>query len=555
VVGIVLAAACGFAVVVAVAAATGSSPTSGIFSASTQRLSACHRNVPPLIHDGFPEPPLRYSRNGVLETTLRASVSAVRINHQRVVTMNYEGSYPSPGLVICDGDTLIVHLVNDLPQPTNLHTHGFHVSPSGHSDNIFVHINPGHTFTYVYHMPYDNDPGSYWYHPHLHMYVEGQIFAGMAGPIVVEGGLDRDPALRTFPQRWIFLTQTQVKDGKTVPVSKSSGPQSPIYVNGDLNPSLRIRPGQIQRWRIFNANSDRVVLLRLAGQQFRVLARDGNTLPRPLTVRDLEIGPGSRVDVLVRGGGQGNYTLKALPFEQFPGANDVKNGGWVPNQTLLTVRSTGRRMNDRFPGGALPVPPWHPDLRGQHIDRRRTIVFSEMKNSSNGTDYLLNGQMFDPNHTLVTIKLGALEQWTLVNTNTEWHTFHIHINPFQVISVAGKRVPFVDYQDNVAMPPHQKVVILMRPTDYTGKFVFHCHVTAHEDNGMMAVVQVVRKLTAGQARASTGQQGGFEIASSAEGSTTVPAMLTAQQFAFYCHLHHIFATPASALGALHLQPA
>src|SRR5262249_909662 len=129
----------------------------------------CHKNVPRLIHDGFPEPPLRYSRNGVLNTRLKASVSPVRLNHRRVVTMNYDASVPGPGLVLCDGDKLVVHLINDLKQPTNLHTHGFHVSPSGHSDNIFVRINPGHRFTYTYHLPQDNDPGSYWYHPHLHM--------------------------------------------------------------------------------------------------------------------------------------------------------------------------------------------------------------------------------------------------------------------------------------------------------------------------------------------------------------------------------------------------
>jgi suppressor of ftsI len=72
------------------------------------------------------------------------------------------------------------------------------------------------------------------------------------------------------------------------------------------------------------------------------------------------------------------------------------------------------------------------------------------------------------------MKLGALERWTLVNTNTEWHAFHIHVNDFQVVSVAGKRVPYVDYQDNVALPPKSKVVVLMRPTDFTGKFVMHC---------------------------------------------------------------------------------
>jgi hypothetical protein len=69
---------------------------------------------------------LRYSRNGVLNTTLRASVSGVRINHKRVVTMNYEGSFPGPALVRCDGDKLVVHLINHLDQPTNLHTHGLH---------------------------------------------------------------------------------------------------------------------------------------------------------------------------------------------------------------------------------------------------------------------------------------------------------------------------------------------------------------------------------------------------------------------------------------------
>jgi hypothetical protein len=122
------------------------------------------------------------------------------------------------------------------------------------------------------------------------------------------------------------------------------------------------------------------------------------------------------------------------------------------------------------------------------------------------------------------------------------------VNDFQVVSVAGKRVPYVDYEDNVALPPKSKVVILMRPTDFTGKFVMHCHVTFHEDHGMMAAVQVVRNLTAGQARASVGEQGGFQVASSAYESTTVPVMLTPKQFALYCRLHHIHVASPSAIA-------
>ncbi len=546
-IGVVLTIALAATVAVAAVGATGT--TAKPKNVLAPGRSACHRNVPKLIHDGFPEPPLRYSRNGLLDTTLRASISAVRINHRRVITMNYDHSFPGPALVLCDGDKLVIHLINDLPQPTNLHTHGLHVSPTGNHDNIFLRLKPGHRFTYEYRIPWDNSPGSYWYHPHLHMYVERQIFAGLAGPIVVEGGLDQLPALRKFPQRWIFLMSTQVKNGRTVPVDKSVASKTPIYVNGALNPTLKIRPGQIQRWRIFNANSDRIVVLRLAGQPFQVLAQDGDPLGRVLTVHKLLIGPGSRRDVLVRGGQVGKYTLKAIPFAQFPGGEKVKNGGPKPNQTVLTVRSSGRRAHDRFPTGALS----HPiDLRGRHIDRRRTIVFSEMQTSPNNTNFLLNGQMFDPNRIDVTMKLGSIEQWTLVNTNTEWHTFHIHVNDFQVVSINGKRVPYIDYQDNVSLPPKSKIVVLMQPRDFTGKFVFHCHITFHEDHGMMATVQVVRRLAAANARAQVAEQGGFEIASSAYGSTRIPAMLPAKQWALYCHLHHLHLIDPSAQKALAL---
>ena len=74
---------------------------------------------------------------------------------------------------------------------------------------------------------------------------------------------------------------------------------------------------------------------------------------------------------------------------------------------------------------------------------------------------------FDPEHVAVTMKLGSVEEWTLVNANTEWHTFHIHVNPFQVMSVDGRRVTDVAYQDNVALPPKSRTVIRMHPTDFT----------------------------------------------------------------------------------------
>jgi hypothetical protein len=119
-----------------------------------------------------------------------------------------------------------------------------------------------------------------------------------------------------------------------------------------------------------------------------------------------------------------------------------------------------------------------------------------------------------------------------VNRSLEWHTFHIHTNPFQVVSVNGRRVPYVDYQDNVTMAPHSRTVIRMMPKDFTGKLVMHCHVASHEDLGMMATVQVVKNLTAPQLRASAVMSGGISIRSSAYGA----AQTVASSVTFICHL-------------------
>lgn len=178
--------------------------------------SDCHAGVPPVLHHGFPEPPELVSRGGKLDVDLRASIGPVTINHQRVRAMNYDGSVPGPTLVICAGDHVVVHLQNDLAEATNLHTHGFHVSPEGNSDNIFLRIEPHTEFTYEYAIPQDMAPGSYWYHPHVHPTVERQIFGGHAGAIVEEGGLDDLPALRHVPQRWIVLDNTEIRGGRVL---------------------------------------------------------------------------------------------------------------------------------------------------------------------------------------------------------------------------------------------------------------------------------------------------------------------------------------------------
>ena len=271
-----------------------------------QVASGCPDKSPQVAaSDGLPEPEVRTSENGLLETTLNASYGPVSIDGKQVDTMNFEGSVPGPTLVVCPGDKMIVHFENDLGdtpatwnrseaprlphemdlpqhqgQLSNLHTHGFHVSPRGNGDNVLLSFKPGEDFTYEYEIPDDHPPGLYWYHPHRHGFVEPQVYAGLYGAMYVQGGLDVTPGIEEFPTRTLEIMSMQVGGGKVVPVQNSETNLSPYYLNGELEPEMDLAPGAIQRWRILNADDNAIVNLELQGHTFYVLANDGNTLSK-----------------------------------------------------------------------------------------------------------------------------------------------------------------------------------------------------------------------------------------------------------------------------------
>jgi FtsP/CotA-like multicopper oxidase with cupredoxin domain len=65
-----------------------------------------------------------------------------------------------------------------------------------------------------------------------------------------------------------------------------------------------------------------------------------------------------------------------------------------------------------------------------------------------------------------------------------------------VTKINGVPVKGIQYRDTVPIPPMVNgvpgsVTIRQKYTDFTGRFVIHCHILFHEDNGMMAPVQVV----------------------------------------------------------------
>ena len=177
------------------------------------------------------------------------------------------------------------------------------------------------------------------------------------------------------------------------------------------------------------------------------------------------------------------------------------------------MRSAGPPQHDALPGADGAQPPARP--APQAVDRKRTIVFSEMTEPSGSTGFMLNGMTFDPepHRRDDEARLGRAVDAGQRNTANGTPSTSTSTTSRSSASPAS-RVPYVDRRgQRRAAAASRTTVVLMQPTDFTGKFVFHCHVTFHEDHGMMAAVQVVREPTAAQARRSLVREGGLAIGS------------------------------------------
>jgi len=446
-----------------------------------------------------------------LTITLNAASTRFDLSGRQAFGQSYNGSFVAPTIHLVPGQDATITLVNHLPVATNLHFHGLHVSPSQDSDNPFVCVEPGQTFNYHLTIPANHPLGSYWYHSHsmgsscsmaampgmgfMPGQVENQIFAGLSGALVV--GDDRT----LLPQAYEHVTahtmvfkDVQLDNSGHIPQNTattsilSSNPTVRL-VNAQLRPVLSMLPGETQLWRLVNAGADIFYQLQLNGHPFTVVNEDGRPVAQTSTSSSLLLPPGKRYDVLVTAPLHPTDTwLRTTPYSNGP------QGDSYPNVQLVQVHIAGQ-LQQVLPQLTGPVPGAAADLTNATIVQHRSLVLSE---NSAGTSFFINGKQFAMNTPVFSTPahVGTVEEWTITNTAGEDHPFHLHTNAFQVMSINGVPQPYTHTQD--IMPVlHQtngipgKVVIRVLFSDYPGKWMFHCHIAAHEDNGMMSFINVM----------------------------------------------------------------
>lgn len=433
-------------------------------------------------------------------------VNGVRLRHHA-----YNGGVAGPTIRVRPGDHLRIHLENHLPaeptvahgenephgfNTTNLHTHGLHVSPRKPADDVLCEIPPGGDFQFDFFLPSDHPAGTFWYHAHKHGSTAFQLASGMAGALIVEGGLDEVPEIRAAEEKVLVIQQFVIRPvaGDVAIVDPQDVYEelvSPVTtINGVATPTIVLRPGEVQRWRLVHAGLEEPFTLELPGVKLYEIAVDGLATGYLLEKPAVELHPGNRVDLLVKAPrdettqlGVSQVRNPKRNFRSQPpepkGVMRVVVAGVPLDMPLPTPESL--RPYAAFTDADVPSDAEIAQQRRFEMELR--ILPSE--------EFLINNSAFDPHQVMATLRLGTAEKWTLVG-KAGGHPFHVHVNPFAVRRPASDPNPNRwQWRDTMFVEFEQEIEARTWFREFTGETVLHCHILDHEDQGMMHKIEIV----------------------------------------------------------------
>lgn len=391
---------------------------------------------------------------------------------------------PGPMLEVEQGQKVIVHFTNELPETTTVHWHGLRVP--NHADgtpSAQVEVAPGESFDYEF---VAKDAGTFWYHPHVHSDV--QIERGLYAPIVVHGDALEDipdiSADRMFVLDDIKLNADGSLAQDTTQLDVMLGRQGNVLlVNGVRNGRIRAKAGTRERWRFVNVANGRYFNLRLPGQKLRIIGWDGGLLAEPYEAKSLLIVPGERYELLVDiPDAQGSAArLQTIYYDR---GHEIPDPG---PQTLFTLDvaasdATRAMLPDAW-GTAV-------ELDVPQDARERSFELSEQMPEGGGfATFQINGHAF-PDVPVVEGRTGQVEVFRIYNHSEMDHPFHLHGMFFRVLDLDGEAPAHDGWKDTVNVPQESTLRFAVRYEE-PGRWMYHCHILEHADRGMMGELKLL----------------------------------------------------------------
>ena len=330
-------------------------------------------------------------------------------------------------------------------------------------------------------------------------------------------------------------------------------------INGQFQPELKLKPGQTEIWTLANISDIAYMTVRLTETatgnhpKFAIVGQDGNPytqVGRPVygDGTTLSIPPGSRYAIAVTMPKEGDLVLEFPPDPNAkpvvgPGVLYTNNGtdktpavlgtltvdpkyisfmdGFFvfPTQTLIraTPDTSGEGTTVAFePGQNLDAYTSFVDtsVMTPAVTRELTIVDTIGGDKASSSDpkavlYFFEPAAF-PNVALIQPRLNSVEEWKITNRNNDAHPMHIHVNDFQVMSIddphRGKtgvqpwgldnvNVPAPIFNDSHEVTTPATLTLRQEFAEYAGTYVIHCHRLNHEDNGLMATINVIPEVS------------------------------------------------------------
>jgi len=510
----------------------------------------------PLDRQTWVDPPeIEVDGDGVLQ--LRMEVAEVQIGDRRLCLRTWNGAVPGPTIDIAAAssprqvrldftNTLTTEDLQTVGPPgpgapeydfneTNLHTHGLHVRPDEDAtgtylaDNVLAHHAAGATAQYRFDIDEDeaergrpHEPGTFWYHPHVHGTTGIQVANGMAGALIVRGDIDSVAGIAEATERIFVMTHiptgaTALGAGETCDESSLSvndfaiiaAPPEEVQVNGVIQPRIVVPPGQVERWRLIHAGVTQEMNVGLyagtdddcsgvTGAPIEVsqISVDGITFHAAQAREKVFLSSGNRADLMVEA--PATDGVYCLAYEQ-PAAP-----GQPPSTIVIAVLDVDSAAGT--PTGGFPS---DSDLDASALplldcnaaaDGAQDLIFSQQVHSVTGDDcdgvppggglgFNINCEEFDHMNPRV-LTVNRTEDWTATSEFGD-HPFHIHVNPFMVCegTIDGETVT-PHWRDTVMVGESVDLRLRMVYETYTGSFVTHCHKLHHEDQGMMEMIRI-----------------------------------------------------------------